>query len=35
MYFTNNSLLPENQEALIIKAAPWGPQWLPCDSPQR
>jgi hypothetical protein len=29
MYFTDDSLLPENQEKLIIKAAPWGPQWLP------
>jgi uncharacterized protein (DUF849 family) len=31
MYFTDDSLLPENQEKLIIKAAPWGPQWLPGD----
>ena len=30
-YFTDDSLLPENMEKLIIKAAPWGPQWLPGD----
>ena len=34
MYFTDDSLLPENQEKLIIKAAPWGPQWLPRDYPE-
>ena len=34
MYFTDDSLLPENQEKLIIKAAPWGPQWLPSDYPE-
>jgi uncharacterized protein (DUF849 family) len=34
MYFTDDSLLPENQEPLIIKAAPWGPQWLPSDFPE-
>jgi hypothetical protein len=31
MYFTDDSLLLENQEKLIIKAAPRGPQWLPGD----
>src|SRR6202158_3624435 len=31
MYFTSDSLLPENQEPLIITAAPFGPQWLPSD----
>ena len=30
-YYTDDSLLPENMEKLIIKAAPWGPQWLPGD----
>jgi uncharacterized protein (DUF849 family) len=30
-YFTDDSLLPENMEKLIIKAAPWGPQWKPGD----
>ena len=34
MYYTDDSLLPENQEKLIIKAAPWGPQWLPNDFPE-
>ena len=34
MYYTDDSLLPENQEKLIIKAAPWGPQWLPSDFPE-
>ena len=32
MYFTNDSLLPENQQPLIITVAPYGPQWLPSDS---
>ena len=32
MYFTNDSMLPENQEPLIITVAPYGPQWLPSDS---
>ena len=31
MYFTNDSLLPENQQPLIITVAPYGPQWLPSD----
>jgi uncharacterized protein (DUF849 family) len=34
MYFTDDSLLPENQEKLIITAAPYGPQWLPSDYPE-
>ena len=34
MYFTDDSLLPENQEPLIVKAAPWGPQWMPSDYPE-
>jgi len=34
MYFTDDSLLPENQEKLMIKAGPWGPQWRPSDFPE-
>jgi uncharacterized protein (DUF849 family) len=34
MYFTNDSMLPENQQPLIITAAPFGPQWLPKDYPE-
>jgi uncharacterized protein (DUF849 family) len=34
MYFTNDSLLPENQEPLIITVAPYGPQWMPSDFPE-
>lgn len=33
MYFTDDSLLPENQTPLIITAAPYGPMWLPEDYP--
>jgi hypothetical protein len=33
MYFTDDSLLPENQDPLIITAAPYGPMWLPADYP--
>ena len=29
MYVTDESLLPEKQEPLIITAAPFGPVWLP------
>ncbi|CAN7721341.1 3-keto-5-aminohexanoate cleavage protein [Variovorax sp. LjRoot290] len=32
MHFLDDSLLPENQEPLVIQAAPYGPQWLPGDS---
>lgn len=32
MHFMDDSLLPENQDPLIIQAAPYGPQWLPGDS---
>src|SRR5262245_26348064 len=32
MYFTSDSMLPENQQPLIITVAPYGPQWLPSDS---
>jgi len=31
VYFTDESLLPENQQPLIITAAPYGPAWLPGD----
>ena len=31
MYFTDDSLLPENQAPLMITAAPYGPMWLPQD----
>src|SRR5215468_10992026 len=35
MYFTDDSLFPENMQPLIITAAPFGPEWLPgdCDIP--
>ena len=32
MYFTDNSILPENMAPLIITAAPFGPAWLPGDA---
>ena len=31
MYFTDDSLLPENMPPLMITAAPYGPMWLPGD----
>ena len=34
MHFLDDSLLPENQEKLVIQAAPYGPQWLPGDVDQ-
>ncbi|HWY67183.1 MAG TPA: 3-keto-5-aminohexanoate cleavage protein [Terriglobales bacterium] len=34
MFFTQDSLLPENQAPLIITAAPFGPQWLKSDYPE-
>jgi len=34
MYFTDDSLLPENQDPLVITAAPWGPSWMPSDYPE-
>ena len=34
MYFTSDSLLPENQQPLMITVAPFGPQWLPGDYPE-
>ena len=32
MYYTENSILPENMAPLIITAAPYGPAWLPGDA---
>ena len=34
MYFTDDSLLPENQQPLMITVAPYGPQWMPSDYPE-
>lgn len=33
MYFTDDSLYPENMQPLIITAAPYAPSWLPGDAP--
>lgn len=32
MHFLDDSLLPENQEKLVIQVAPYGPEFLPSDS---
>ena len=32
MYYTDDSLLPENPDPLIITASPYGPIWMPADS---
>src|SRR6187402_3364025 len=32
MHFFDDSLLPENQEKLVIQAAPYAPAWMPSDS---
>ncbi|MFG2944463.1 BKACE family enzyme [Streptomyces adustus] len=32
MHFHDDSLLPENQEKLVIQVAPYGPEWLPGDA---
>ena len=32
MYYTDDSILPENMAPLIITVAPFGPQWLPGDA---
>jgi uncharacterized protein (DUF849 family) len=32
MNFLDDSLLPENQQKLVIQVAPYGPQWMPTDS---
>lgn len=34
MYFTFDSLPPENQRPLMITVAPYGPQWFPADYPE-
>ena len=34
MYFHDDSLFPENQEKLVITAAPYGPEWEPADFPE-
>jgi uncharacterized protein (DUF849 family) len=34
MYFLDGHLFPENQEKLIITAAPYGPEWMPSDFPE-
>jgi uncharacterized protein (DUF849 family) len=32
MYYTDDSILPENMAPLIITAAPYGPEWIPGDA---
>ncbi len=32
MYYTDDSILPENMAPLVITAAPYGPAWLPGDA---
>jgi uncharacterized protein (DUF849 family) len=34
MQFLDDSLLPENQEKLVITSAPYGPEWMPADFPE-
>jgi uncharacterized protein (DUF849 family) len=34
MQFLDDSLLPENQEKLVITVAPYGPEWMPEDYPE-
>jgi uncharacterized protein (DUF849 family) len=34
MNFLDGSLFPENQDKLIITAAPYGPEWMPSDFPE-
>jgi uncharacterized protein (DUF849 family) len=34
MNFLDGALFPENQEKLVITAAPYGPEWLPADFPE-
>lgn len=33
MQFLDDSLLPQNQDKLVITAAPYGPEWMPEDFP--
>ena len=34
MHFLDGALHPENQQKLVITAAPYGPEWLPSDFPE-
>jgi uncharacterized protein (DUF849 family) len=34
MEFLDDSLYPENQDKLVITAAPYGPEWMPEDFPE-
>jgi uncharacterized protein (DUF849 family) len=34
MHFLDGSLFPENQDKLVITAAPYGPEWVPSDFPE-
>ena len=34
MNFLDGSLFPENQDKLVITAAPYGPEWFPSDYPE-
>ena len=34
MQFLDDSLLPENQDKLVITVAPYGPEWMPSDFPE-
>ena len=34
MQFLDDSLHPENQDKLVITAAPYGPEWMPSDYPE-
>ena len=34
MNFMDGSLWPENQQKLVITAAPYGPEWIPADFPE-
>lgn len=34
MHFLDGHLYPENQDPLVITAAPYGPEWIPSDFPE-
>jgi uncharacterized protein (DUF849 family) len=34
MHFLDGALYPQNQQKLVITAAPYGPEWLPSDFPE-
>jgi len=34
MQFLDDSLLPKNQDKLVITVAPYGPEWMPSDFPE-